>query len=111
MTTEKQDAKRVENVLKIASKALKMGKSLAIEYDGLPRIVEVHAIGVSKAGRMSLRVYQTTGDSLKGNIQGWKLLSVGKILEAPKLLDTNSSAPREGYQQNDAGLIEIVDQL
>lgn len=104
MTTEKQ-------VLKIASKALKMGKVLSLEYDGLPRIVEVHAIGLSKAGRMSMRVYQTTGDSLKGNTEGWKLLSVGKILEAPKLLDTNSSAPREGYQQNDASMIEIVDQL
>jgi len=104
MTTEKQ-------IIKIASKAIQTGKRLSLVYDGLPRLVEVHCIGISKAGRPSLRVYQVLGDSVEGVSEGWKILTIGKILEPPKLIDQDSLGPREGYVHNDAGMTEIIDQL
>lgn len=104
---EKHDQK----IIQIASKAMKLQKPLQLEYDGLPRLVEVHCIGISKAGRPSLRVYQTEGETLRGDSVGWKLLTIGKILSPPKLIDAASFAPREGYQPNDLGMVEIIDQL
>jgi len=103
--------KHAQKIIRIARKALKMGKRLELEYDGLPRLVEVHCVGVSRTGKPCLRVYQVLGESHGHITEGWKLLSIGKITQLPKLIDQDSLGPREGYVQNDSQMIEVIDQL
>lgn len=103
--------KHSQKIIKIAQKAMKMSLPIELEYDGIPRLCEVHAIGISKTGRPSLRVYQTTTDSVSGDGPGWKLLTIGKIFDPPKLVDMPNMAPRDGYSRGDKGLIEIIEEL
>lgn len=103
--------KQTKQAIKIAQKAMRLNKPLELSYDGLPRLVEVHAIGISSTGKHVLRVYQTSGDSVSGETPGWKLLNIGKIFDPPKIIDTVSMAPREGYQSGDKAMIEILNEL
>lgn len=101
---------QLEETIDIAHKAMQTGLALEFEYDGEPRLVEIHAIGVSTAGKPCLRGYQTTGGSRSGETEGWKMFSIGKI-ESPHLLDIKALTPREGYQKGDRGMKEIFFEL
>jgi hypothetical protein len=85
--------------------------SLHLEYDGEPRLVEVHALGVSKAGKPCFRGYQVAGGSNSGEFEGWKMFSLGKVSQMPKLIYREVGAPREGYQRGDKGMVQIVKEL
>ncbi len=94
-----------------AMKAMGLGLTLGLEYNGSPRVVEVHAVGLSTAGKPCMRVYQLQGASNSGEDQGWKLMSLGKVFEMPKLMDIHSLAPREGYRKGDLGMTQIFTEL
>ena len=54
--------------------ALRLRKCLEVRYDGFVRVVEVHAVGLTKEGNAVMRVWQTRGGSQSGEPVGWKLL-------------------------------------
>ena len=91
--------------------AMDLGLSMSIEYDGLTRLVEPHAVGVTKAGRPCLRVYQVHGGSLSGEHQGWKMMTMEKIFTFPKIIDIRTDGPREGYRRGDLGMKTIFKEL
>src|SRR3546814_10823509 len=83
----------------LAERAMDQGRVVEFVYDGLLRRVEVHAVGVSRAGKPCIRGYQIGGDSMS-EVPAWKLFSTHKI-HSFKMLTEISDAPREGYQKDD----------
>lgn len=98
-------------IARAAMKAMGVGCQLEVEYDGLQRIVEVHAVGLSQKNKPVMRVYQVIGDAHSGEQEGWKLLSLGKVHQMPQILDIKSSAPRPGYRKGDLGMLTIFTEV
>jgi hypothetical protein len=90
--------------------ALRSGFCLDLSYDGLHRLVEVHAVGVSTAGNECMRVYQVSGGSISGEREGWKMMTFDKTFTAT-VSSVASAAPRPGYAPNDRGMTTIYAQL
>lgn len=93
-----------------AQRALKKGVLLKVKYDFFTRLVEVHTVGVTKAGNSCMRVFQVGGGSVQGEKQGWKMLLMDGVLDA-KLTKTPSLAPRPGYKMGDKGMTSITMEL
>jgi hypothetical protein len=91
----------------IPCEAIRLAVCLAIEYNGYSRIVEVHALGLSKEGNGLLRVWQVSGGSVGGERAGWKLLRLDEATSC-RLCDEPSQAPRSGYKRGDKALSRII---
>jgi len=94
----------------VSCKALQTGKRLKINYNGYDRIVEVHAVGHTKAHHDIMRVWQVSGGSRSGVSVGWKLF---RLDAASNLVLTAeaSSAPRFEYRRGDKAMADIFCQL
>lgn len=100
------------SIARAALTALASGVVLDVKYEGLNRLVEVHAVGISTKGMPVMRVYQLeAGQSHSGAPSPWRLLSISKIEEIPQLVDVKSLAPREGYRKGDKGMCHIFAEL
>lgn len=88
----------------------KAGVALSLTYNGFARIVEVHAVGVSRAGNRLMRVWQVSGGSRSGINFGWKLMSVNEA-RGFALTEQSSQAPRNGYRRGDKAMARIDWQL
>ncbi|MEM9502023.1 MAG: hypothetical protein AAF941_09275 [Pseudomonadota bacterium] len=84
------------------------GVALSLTYNGFPRIVEVHAVGVSSAGNRLMRVWQVSGGSKSGKFTGWKLMTVSDASNLA-LTEQVSEAPREGYRRGDRAMVRRID--
>lgn len=100
----------IQDVAKQALEAMESGFCLRFDYDGLPRLVEVHAVGVSTAGRPCMRVYQVAGGSVHNEPEGWKMMTLAKIYDLTEI-EIESLAPREGYQKGDLGMTYIINEI
>ncbi len=94
----------------VACEALKSGRRLEISYDGFARIVEVHAVGLTKHRRAVMRVWQVRGGSVHNEPTGWKLLRLDET-RGQSILDEESLAPRNGYHRGDRAMATILCQL
>jgi hypothetical protein len=94
----------------IASQALREKKCLELRYDGFTRVVEVHAVGLTKDGNAIMRVWQLRGGSNSGERQGWKLMRLDEGFSA-HMIDEKSNAPRPDYKRGDAAMQTIVCQV
>ncbi len=94
----------------VACDALAAKKRLEIRYDGLSRVVEVHAVGTTAEGNPVMRAWQVRGGSKSGKTSGWKLLSLEKTW-AYAILDESSDAPRTGYKRGDKAIAMIRCQI
>lgn len=80
-------------------------------YHNEHRIVEPHAFGYDKNGRLKLRGYQISGGSESGDSRGWKLFAVEDILSL-QLLPATFGNPRSGYNpSSDAQILQIINKL
>ena len=93
-----------------ACEALKQGRALELRYDGYSRVVEVHAVGISTAGHLVMRVWQVRGGSASGERVGWKLMRLDEARSAI-ILGEASQAPRRGYRSGDRDMVHIRCQL
>jgi hypothetical protein len=93
-----------------ACQALRSGVCLEIQYDGYIRVVEVHAVGFSTAGKALMRVWQVSGGSVSGEPSGWKLLRLDET-RGVSLTSEVSQAPRRGYKPNDPAMTRVACQL
>jgi hypothetical protein len=93
-----------------ACDALRSRKRLELRYNGFSRIVEVHAVGISKENNPIMRVWQVSGGSESGERTGWKLMRLDEALSA-HVTDQESQAPRSGYKRGDAAMRSIQCQL
>jgi hypothetical protein len=84
--------------------ALNAGLCLEVSYDGYTRIVEVHAVGLSREGRWIMRVWQVAGGSQSGKDFGWKMMRLDEVTSV-RLSDQKSMAPRPLYKCNDPEML------
>jgi hypothetical protein len=92
------------------SQAIREKKVLTFSYDGYPRTVEPHCHGITTAGNEALRCYQTAGGSSSGNVPGWHMMTVNKIMGL-SVSQSEFSGPRSGYKRGDKGMSTIFEQL
>ena len=90
--------------------ALRKGVVLELRYDGYTRHVEVHAVGVTKAGHEVMRCWQIRGGSVHNEPVGWKLMRLDEAIGA--LLTAEASrAPRTDYRRGDRAMARNIAQL
>jgi hypothetical protein len=90
-----------------ACHAIQSAKCLEIRYDGYSRVVEVHAVGLTKDGNAVMRVWQVRGGSAGGESVGWKLLRLEEVSGAT-MLDEHSAAPRTGFKRRDKAIARMI---
>lgn len=83
---------------------------ISFYYDGLPRIVEPHAYGLTKTDREAIRAYQTGGRSVSGSIPGWRLFLLDEM-SPPRDTGRSFVGTRPGYSRGDEGLPTIFCEL
>lgn len=86
------------------------GVCLSISYNGYHRIVEIHAVGRTKAGHKVMRVWQVRGGSSSGVNQGWKLMRLDQV-ESMTLTEERAQVPRDGYRRGDKAMAQITWQI
>ena len=59
-------------------RSIRERRVISLTYDGIHRIVEPHAVGVSKKGSDILRCFQVGGDHVEPGHE-WNLLTIQKI--------------------------------
>jgi hypothetical protein len=89
--------------------AIRTKKVLSLTYDGMARVVEPHAYGVSSTGSELLRCYQVGGDH-RENGHNWDMLTVSKIVGLVATGATFYSA-REGYWHGDKKMARVYVEL
>jgi predicted DNA-binding transcriptional regulator YafY len=94
----------------IACEAIKTAKRLELRYDGHTRVVEVHAVGVSKDGHSIMRAWQVRGGSSGNKAIPWKLFRLDEATGL-QIIDEKSEAPRDGYKRGDRAMARIVCEL
>ena len=57
----------------LANEALRDSICLRITYESLPRLVGVHTVGITTAGRPGMSVYQVDGEAKDGPVPNWRL--------------------------------------
>jgi hypothetical protein len=90
-----------------ACDALKSRRRLELNYKGLIRVVEVHAVGFSQDDELVARVWQVRGGSADSNNIGWKLLRLEQA-SGGKIINEASDAPRAGYKVGDRAIQRIL---
>lgn len=94
--------------LELLRQALAHRQVIRFTYDGLERLVEPHAFGVTSGLKLMLRGYQVAGDSTSG--LGWKLFDLGRA-EDLELTEVNFITPRDGFRLGDSAFAVLLDQL
>lgn len=82
---------------------------LTFTYSGIPRVVEPHALGISRTGKEVLRCYQTHGGHVTPGHE-WDLCELSKIYNL-SISGTYFQTPRPGYKKGDSHMISIFAQL
>jgi len=93
-----------------ACEALKNRKVLELRNEGFSRCVEVHAVGVSKAGNVVMCCWQVRGGSVRNEPVGWKLMKLAEVSSAVVTAEP-SEAPRPGYRKGDSRMVRITCEL
>lgn len=94
----------------IIAQAIRHRRLLAFQYDGLHRVVEPHAYGVTRAENEAVRCFQVQGESNSGQATGWKLMLVDGMHDLTVLPESFAGA-RIGYKANDKALPTLFAQL
>ena len=89
--------------------AVKGRNIIAFEYDGKPRSVEPHAVGITPKGIAVMRAFQSGGDSAT-SVRSWKLFTVDKIVDLITS-DATFSEPRPGYVTGDRAMQSVLAEL
>ncbi|HXS05331.1 MAG TPA: hypothetical protein VN723_00970 [Rhizomicrobium sp.] len=93
-----------------AKDAIDKAVCLELIYDGLMRLVEVHAVGESTAGHAVMRVWQVEGGSNTKSGLGWRLLRLDEV-RSVTLTSRSSNAPRAGYKRGDRDMRVVFAEL
>jgi hypothetical protein len=89
--------------------AIRNHQVLAFSYSGLERLIEPHAVGISRAGNQVLRCYQIRGGHITPG-HDWDLCELEKIRDL-RITGSIFLSPRPGYKRGDRHMTEIYAQL
>lgn len=88
--------------------AIKNRQMLSFTYSGLYRVVEPHAVGMSRAGNDVLRCFQIQGGHVTPGHE-WDLCDLSKICHLT--VGQSFSGMRPGYARGDKHMVTIYAQL
>jgi predicted DNA-binding transcriptional regulator YafY len=91
--------------INILKKAIEQRKKVEIIYENSVRTVDPYLIGINQKDHISLRAFQTGGQSSSGNLPSWRLFLIEKI-EAIKILDEHFAISTQ-YNPNDKQMKQI----
>lgn len=91
--------------------AIQNKQILSFQYDGLSRIVEPHAVGISTTGKQVMRCFQIDGQSSHPPIPDWRLMSILKIQGLSVVVGQHFISARPGYKSGDSAMTTIYAQL
>jgi hypothetical protein len=96
-------------MLQIIIDAIVNRKVLSFTYNGIPRVVEPHAVGVSRAGNDVLRCFQIQGSHVTSGHE-WDLC---KISDMSDLSTTGQCfvGEKSGYRRGDRHMTTIYAEL
>ena len=80
-------------------------RTVDLVYQGQPRVVEPHLIGIHEAGESMLSGYQTGGFSHSGDLPGWRTFITSKIDSVEARSETFT--PRSDYNRTAGGMLEV----
>ncbi len=83
--------------------AIRKRARIWIDYDPGVRLVEPHAVGRSREGKLLLRAFQTQGASASGEHVNWKLLRLDRLKSYSPSEET-FDGPRGGYKRGDSAM-------
>lgn len=89
--------------------AIRTKQLLSFTYDGLPRLVEPHAVGLSTAGNQVMRCFQVGGSHKKAG-HDWDLVRLEKIVSLA-VTGEHFAGPRPGYKRGDSAMSTIHAEL
>jgi predicted DNA-binding transcriptional regulator YafY len=92
-------------VVNILKEAIEKRKKVEIIYENSVRIVDPYLVGINQKDHISLRAFQTGGQSSSGNLPSWRLFLIEKI-DAIKILD-EQFALNSQYNPNDKQMKQI----
>lgn len=98
------------NLKSIVRQAILEKRLIQFLYDGGPRTVEPHCLGITTAGNLAIRAFQVRGFSLSGGIPDWRMFELAKMSQL-QILNTSFSNPRPGYRRGDRGMEFIESEL
>jgi hypothetical protein len=81
-------------------------RDITLIYQGLPRLVEPHMVGIHEAGEPILVAYQTGGYSRSGDIPGWRTFITTEI-ERIEESDVGFPRPRSDFTDQFYPMIEV----
>ncbi len=96
-------------MINLIKEAIKNKQILSFSYDGMNRVVEPHALGITSKENTVLRCYQIQGGH-KNNNHTWDLCSLKKIVNLSTTGNT-FIGPRLGYKKGDKAMITILAEL
>ncbi len=96
-------------MLKTLISAIEGRKEISFTYSNLPRVAQPAAIGVSSAGNVVLRCYQTEGGHITPGHE-WDLCTISNIRNLEVTSDTFVIDPPH-YKRGDRHMREIYAQL
>jgi hypothetical protein len=100
----------VEDNSRLATEALEHGLCLAFNYHGHSRLVEVHTVGITAAGRRAMCSFQVDGGTNSGEIPGWRLFCFDECTGV-RLSAAESRGPRPGYKRGAQPFRSIIAEL
>jgi hypothetical protein len=93
-----------------ALKSMIDGTCLSFTCDGKPRVVEVHAIGLSsKDNGLVIRAFQVAGGASRP-LPAWSLFRVDRMSDVV-VTPRAHEGPRDGYRQGDSQMAPVLFEL
>jgi predicted DNA-binding transcriptional regulator YafY len=92
--------------INILKEAIEKRKKVEIIYENSVRIVDPYLVGINQKDHISLRAFQTGGQSTSGNLPSWRLFLIEKI-DAIKILDEQFPI-NSLYNPNDKQMKQIL---
>ncbi|WLH34339.1 hypothetical protein PSH79_20750 [Pseudomonas sp. FP2196] len=89
--------------------AINNNQVLTFTYSGIPRVVEPHAVGLSRTGKEVLRCFQTYGGHVTPGHE-WDLCELNKIYDL-EISGATFHASRPGYRRGDSHMTDIFAEL
>lgn len=93
-----------------ACEILQSRRRVRFVYRDLVRVVEIHAVGLSKSNNPIMRAWMVEGESHSGSPSRWRMFDLDKI-GTIEILDIRSDAPRPGYKRGDPSIARILCEL
>ena len=87
--------------------AIRQRSMVYLDYPPGQRLIEPHAVGYGRSGRLLMRAFQIDGASSSGDCRGWKLFELDR---AATLIPANIgfSGPEPGYRRGDKAMARGV---